>query len=226
MNKYFSTIKTIFLLAAIIALAGCSPQTGALSTPTVDSQVFASTVAAIQTEAAQTVYQTLTQSAALTPSATLPPPPTDTLQATNTPLPTAAPSNTPIPATATLATPATQVPTAIPTQGAYQCAITALKPASGTSFTKGADFDLNVTFKNIGSETWDDNSVDFTYLNGAKFQKKVNAIDLPANVDPGDSINLIVDMVANTETGTQNATWGLVHSGSSFCSVGIRVIVK
>ena len=225
MNQFISTIKILFLLAAIIALAGCSRQTGALSTPTADSQVFASTVAAIQTEAAQSVYAQLTQSAALTPSATLLPP-TDTPQVTDTPLPMVVPSNTPIPATATLSTPPTQVPTVIPTQGAYQCSITALKPASGTSLTKGTDFDLNATFKNTGSETWDDNSVDFAYLNGAKFQKKVDAIDLPANVDPGDSINLIVDMVANTETGTQNATWGLVHSGSSFCYVGIRVIVK
>jgi hypothetical protein len=226
MQRNLPTIKILFLLVTIIALAGCSPATGALSTPTLDPQVFASTVAAIQTKAAQSVYAQLTQSAALTPSATLPPPPTDTPQDTDTPLPTVAPTFAPIPATATLAIPPTQRPTASPTQGAYQCAITALKPASGTSLTKGNDFDLNVTFKNIGSETWDDNSVDFAYLNGAKFQKKVDAFDLPANVDPGDSINLIVDMVANTETGTQNATWGLVHSGSSFCSVGIRVIVK
>jgi hypothetical protein len=226
MKKSIPTIKTIFLLAAIITLAGCSPLTGVPGTPTFDSQVFASTVAAVQTEAVQSVYTQLTQSAALTPSATLPPPPTDTPRATNTSLPTVAPTIAPILPTATMAISPTQFPTATPTQGAYQCSITALNPPGGTSFTKGIDFDLNVTLKNIGSKTWDHNNIDFMYLSGAKFQKKVDALDLPEDVDPGDSINLIVDMVANTDTGTQNATWGLVRSGSTFCFVGIRVIVK
>jgi hypothetical protein len=226
MNRYISATKTIFLLAAILALAGCSLLTGETSTPTVDSQVFASTVAAVQTEAIQSVYTQLTQSAALTPSATLPPSPTDTPQATDTLLPVIEPSNTPIPATATKAIPATQFPTATPTQSAYQCSITALKPTNGTSVTKGSDFDLNVTLKNIGSETWDRNDIDFRYLSGAEFQKRGDVLDLPVSVDPDDSINLIVDMVADTDTGTQTATWGLVRSGSTFCSVGIRVIVK
>ena len=227
MRKSISTIKTIFLLVVIAALAGCGPLAGApSSTSTVDSQMITSTVAAIQTEAAQSVFATLTQEAALTPSATETPMPTDTPQVTDTPLPTLAPTLAPIPPTATVGIPPTQRPTASPTQGAYQCTITSLKPASGTSLNEGSDFDLNVTLKNIGSEKWDDNSIDFKYLSGAKFQDSADAVDLSAAVDPGDSITLIVDMVAKTGTGTQTATWGLVRSGASFCNVTITVNVK
>jgi hypothetical protein len=224
-------MKTLFvknwqavLLVTVLLLASCTPTAGGATpaAPTVDYQAITSTVAAIQTEAAQTVYAQLTQTAEAAPTATQPPPPTDTPLPTDTPVPTLAPV---IP-TATYAPPPTHRPTAVPTQGEYQCAITSLKPASGTSYSKGADFDLNVTLKNVGTETWDDNNVDFAYLSGAEFQKKADSIDLPNNVDPDDSINLIVDMVADAETGTQTATWGLVRSGVSFCAVTVSIVVK
>ena len=73
MHKLFSAIVRICLLSALMALAGCDlPALGnPVSTPT--ASVFINTVAAAKTEAVQSVYQTLTQAAVLTLSATPPP---------------------------------------------------------------------------------------------------------------------------------------------------------
>jgi hypothetical protein len=223
MNTRISIKWQAVLLAAVIALASCSPLRAEPATPTIDSQMITSTVAAVQTEAVQSAYDQLTQTAAAAPTDTPTPQATDTPLPTETPVPTQAPVILP---TATFAPPATQRPTSSPTQSAYQCSITSLKPAAGASINEGTDFDLNVTFKNIGTETWDDNAIDFKYLSGAKFQDSADAVDLSEAVSPDDSISLVVDMVAKTGTGTQSATWGLVRSGASFCNVTISINVK
>lgn len=230
MNKFIVLIKAIFLLAAVTALAGCSLTTSALSTPTADSQVFASTLAAARTEAVQSVvfastlaaakteavqsvYQTLTQ-AALTPSATLP-------------QPTAKKTRTKLPPTATKKPAATKKPTVSPTSGDYKCFITSEKPLSGDSITKGTNFDFKVTIRNDGTETWKPSTVDFIYLSGPKFQKTTNVVKLTADVLPGQSVNLSVDMAANSAKGTQNINWALEHgAGNFFCYAGITVMIK
>jgi hypothetical protein len=79
--------------------------------------------------------------------------------------------------------------------------VTALNPARNATITKGGDFDLNVTLKNIGISTWDANNIDFRYLSGAKFQESKDALDLPKEVKPGETVNFIIDMIANTDTG-------------------------
>jgi hypothetical protein len=212
-NPSFTILK-IVLLISLLSLLGCNAQPTAV--PTVDPKIFANTVSAARTEAVQTVYAMLTQSVTLTQTPTNTPMPTETMTITPVP-PTLVP-------TRTIA--ATQAPTAVPTQGAYQCSITTLSPQSGASLSNGADFDLSVTFKNIGTEKWSRDTIDFKYLSGAKFQKSADLIDLPADVAPGDSIKLIVDMTAKTGTGVQNTTWGLVHESATFCSVGVNVNVK
>jgi hypothetical protein len=223
MNTQLSTKWQALLLLAVLFLASCSSPLGAPpATPTVDAQAITSTVAAVQTEAVQTAYDELTQTAAAAPTDTPTPQPTDTPLPTETPVPTLAP----VLPTATFAPPPTQKPTSSPTQGAYQCSITSLSPAAGTSITKGSDFDLNVTLKNVGTSKWDDNNIDFKYISGSEFQKKTDAVDLSTTVAPDDTVNLIVDMVANTDTGTHSATWGLVQSGASFCNVTISINVK
>jgi hypothetical protein len=222
MKNPFSTILKTFLLLSLAALPGCNVP--AAPAPTMDPQIIASAVSAAQTAAVQAVYVQLTQSAALNPSATLPPPPTSTTRPTETA------TMTPVPPLPTL-TPTKKIvytpgPTFTPTQGAYQCTITTLKPEFGEVLANGVDFDLSVTLKNTGEKPWSSNSIDFRYLSGAKFQKSVDVIDLPSDVAPGDSVDLVIDMIAKTGTGIQNAAWGLVLSSTTFCPVEIHVNVK
>ena len=72
MKNLSSTIMKIFLLIALLTLLGCNAQATATPTiaapttvPTVDPQIFASTVSAARTEAVQTVYVQLTQAVQL-----------------------------------------------------------------------------------------------------------------------------------------------------------------
>ena len=222
MKNLPSTIAKIFLLISFISMLGCNalapaaPTTTASPTtaPTVDPLIFASTVSAARTESVATAYAQLTQAVTATPL------PSDTPQATDTS------TMTPVPPTPTATKTYLPLFTLTPTQGAYQCSITSLNPTSGASLTMGSDFDLNVTLKNTGTENWSTDNIDFKYLSGSKFQKKVDAINLPSNVDVGDSINLVVDMLANTDTGEHDASWGLVDGSTVFCTVNIRVNVK
>jgi len=223
MHKYFFVIIRFFVLSALLALAGCNlPAVGLprVSTPT--SSVFINTLAAAQTEAVQSVYQTLTQAAVLTPSATLPP-------LTATVQPAGSKSLTQNAPTATKKATATRKPAPSPTAtpSAYQCFITSLSPTSGTSITRGKNFDLKVTLKNDGSATWTPSTVDFTYLSGPKFQKTASTIDLTKDILPGQSVKLLVDMAATSDKGTQNINWALEQStGAYFCYVGITVKIK
>ncbi len=216
MKKLLSTIAKIFLCMSFLSLVGCNALATAAPTlaasptaaPTQDPQIFASTVSAARTEAVATAYAQLTEAVTATPL------PSDTPPATETS------TVTPVPPTATSTRVIVYAPTytLTPTEGPYQCSITSLSPKSGENLTQGVDFDLAVTLKNTGTKDWSTDTIDFRYLSGAKFQKKVNAIDLPENVDTGDSVDLVVDMVADTDTGTQDASWGLSY-GSTVLSV-------
>ena len=218
MHKLFSAIIRIFLLSALMSLVGCNLLTGGLHVSTPTSNVLIGTVAAAQTEAVQSVYKTLTQVAALTPSATFSP-------LTATSQPTVEKSNTQIASTATKKVAATKKPS--PTANAYKCFITSLSPTSGTSITKGKNFDLKVTFRNDGTATWKPATVDFIYLSGPKFQKTSNTIKLTKDVLPGQSVKLVVNMAATSARGTQSINWVLEQrTGAFFCYVGVTITIK
>lgn len=220
MSKHTNKVLLLALLASMLVLAGCAQATPTPE-PTVDEVAIAGTVAAIQTEAVMSAMQTMTQEAFLNPSATPTTPPT------NTPEPTATATNTPVPtAIPVLPTSTVALPTLTPTQSEWQCSITSLDPASGREMNSGEDFDLKVTLKNTGTKTWESSNTDFLYQSGAKFQKRVDVLDLESNVEPGKSVTFIVDMVANTGTGSQSAQWVLKGSGVVYCTVNINVRVK
>lgn len=220
MKQQTKKILQLALLASMFVLAGCAQATPTPE-PTVDAAAIASTVSVVQTEAVMAAMQTLTQEAFLNPSATPTTPPT------NTPEPTATATNTPLPtAIPVLPTSTAALPTLTPTQAAYQCSITSLSPSSGTVMDKGADFDFKVTLKNTGTKTWESSDTDFAYQSGAEFQSHVNVLDLEENVDPGESVSFIVDMTADTGTGSQSAQWALKGGGSVYCTVTINIKVE
>lgn len=235
MKKKSNFIKKIFPIILIFTIMGCNlpafmtPSTQ--PTPTVENIDFASTISAVQTESVGSVFQSLTLVAAQSPVGPATLRVTETPLATNTTVPSFTPpptitlkpaaTNTPVQPTVQVVY-VTKAPTYTPTQGAFQCKITSLNPTIGTNLTNGVDFDLRVTLKNVGTDTWDKDDIDFKYSSGAKFQQNVDAVDLPNNIDPDDDVSFIVDMAATTGTGTQSARWIL----GNFCTVFISVYVK
>jgi len=208
------------LLVILLSAAGCAQATPTPE-PTIDPAVIASTVSAIQTQAVFSAMQTMTQEAFLNPSATPTTAPTNTPEPTATNTPTAIPTAIPVLPTSTIV-----LPTLTPTQSAYQCSITSLSPASGTKLDNGADFDFKVTLKNTGKKTWNSSDTDFVFQSGAELQKKVDILDLGSDVEPGKEVTFIVDMVADTGTGTQTSTWALKGGGTTFCKVTISINVQ
>ena len=84
-----------------------------------------------------------------------------------------------------------------------------------------------MTLRNDGSATWKPATVDFVYLSGPKFQKNSSTIYLTKDILPGQSVKLLVDMVATSARGMQNINWALEQgSGAYFCYVGVTVKIK
>jgi hypothetical protein len=220
--------KLILLsLIGILVIASCTPQA---TVPTEDPLAATAAFQALQTQAMQNAQAELTQAALLNPSATptllptnTPETPTATPTATNTAVPPTAvpiivlPSATPIPYTAT--------PSATATRSDLNCTVTGFSPANGYKLKPGGDFDGRWTIKNTGSATWTTSGTDFAYASGTKFQSHVDVIDLPSEVSNGNSVELIIDMLAPTSTGSYTTTWVLRKDGTNFCYVSLSIVV-
>jgi len=111
--------------------------------------------------------------------------------------------------------------TPVPSVGS--CTVTTNVPGS---VNKSAEFDARWTIKNTGNTTWDMNSVDYKFLSGTEMHKRDNRFDLPNTVKPGQSITLIVDMVAPKYSGYYSTTWGIVSGNTTLCSLPAQIYVK
>ncbi len=234
MKTKYPTFRMIFLPLLILIIMGCNLPAAVTPTaaaqPTEDTSIFASTISAAQTQAVELAFQSLTQEAMSNPAATVTLRPTATSNFSPTPVASFTPPPTITPAPPITSVPVNQsapiivvtsAPSRTPTQGAYQCKITSLNPAYGTRLTRGVDFDLRVTLENTGTETWEAGDNDFSYISGAEFQTNIDAKDLNSDVDPDEDVSFVIDMVADTGTGTQSARWRL----GDFCTVFISVYV-
>ncbi len=106
-----------------------------------------------------------------------------------------------------------------------ECALVSMSPAS---VSRGSEFDAVFTIKNNSGETWNAKTIDVKMTDGKDFLKRDNRIsqipaasyiDLPKNVDPGDSITLIYDMIASDEGGNHELTLEFIRDGGVYCTV-------
>lgn len=117
----------------------------------------------------------------------------------------------------------TTTPTVTPvTYG--DCQIISVVPT--TSMKTSADFDAIWTIKNISSRTWNNHEIDYRYLSGTKMHKYTQPYDLPAMVKPGETVKLLVDMVAPNKTGTYTTEFELRGDLGRLCSLPLTVVIK
>jgi hypothetical protein len=219
MNK---KMYLLFLCLLMMALSAC--QGDSVPTPTVDP-------GQMETQVAEQVAVQLTEIALTQPTATpLPtavpatevPSPTSTLPPTEA-LPTSeAASPTPMPPTPSN-TP--NVPTATATPSPFACQITKQKPENGKLFKPGDNFDAVWTVENTGTAAWDSTEVDYRYDSGDEFHQH-DVYDLPTTVEPGESIDIIVDMLAPDDEGEYDTTWVLHRGGQLICTMEIEIEVE
>ena len=169
----------------------------------------------INTQVAQTIMADLTQtevettpeSTAAPPSVTLPP------TATGTQLPTA--TSTPIPPTAT-PLPPTPTPTAIPCN--WIQFIDDVTVQDGTVFPPNNMFTKTWRLKNIGLCTWTRDYM-LVFDSGERMDGPA-AVQIGENVDPGDTVDISVELISPKAAGKYRGNWLLSTPGGQEFGLG------
>ena len=198
------TRKLMLIILTAIFLSACGSNAEAV--PTIDSNM-------LMTEVAATIIAENTQAALLTPSATMPPPPT----ATTLPLPTQ-----PIPSTPSTANPAAlpTVPGGISPDNATWIADVTVP--DGTVFWQGERFTKTWRIENSGTTTWDSG---YTLIFWDSFptgfydfvDEEYRAVSITNVVEPTNQIEISIRMAAPDTLGKYQFYWKLVNEdGQTF----------
>ena len=211
MSRY--SLRTILALLAIMLLVG------ACNLPSVNNPA-PNDIGAINTLAAQTVIAQLTQMVQATqtpgsdsqgslPTSTQAAPSTELPSPTPTPTATATniPTNTPVPPTATAR------PTATPVPCNWALFIKDVTVPDNTTFSPGESFTKTWRLKNIGSCAWT-TGYSMVFLNGVSMNG--TTVTMPHKVNPGETVDLSVDLVAPNQTGTYRGNWMLRNKDGRF----------
>ena len=210
----------ILFLSVILILVACELPAFSVS-PAVTSLP-----SALETSIAQTVAVAQSQTALFLPSPTRTP--TETL------LPISTSTETPTP-TATIVflfPTSTFTRTITPTDNGLSnanddpaCRLISRDPANNQVLKPQTDFDARWVIENTSGSLWNEDNVDYIYYSGTKMHKE-SAYDLPQNVDVGESVTIIVDMIAPKKAGTYSTTWTLRSRQTEFCKLRISIVVK
>ncbi len=131
---------------------------------------------------------------------------------------------TPI-STATKTFPTLSVPTAANTAApVYYCNAAAfisdISVADGTLIGAGQDFTKTWRVQNVGTCSWSD-SYSLVFVSGDRMGAP-HAVDVPATVNPGQSINLSVDLSAPDEGGEYKGYWKLRDPAGVLFGIGAQ----
>ncbi len=198
----YLTIGGVIAALLCLTLVGCNMPASASGTPTLNV-----------TQAYQTVEAKLTEAVAQTPLASNTPAPTDSGVATATPtaetvVTTSEPTATPPPVTGpgsncAQASPGFPIDVSIPDD-------TELDP--GETFTK------TWRLENAGACTWTP-AFDLVWFSGEKMGAP-DSVPLGTSVEPGQTVELSVDMVAPAEAGTYQSNWKLRDEAGALFGIG------
>ncbi len=216
-------LPTILLLAAVLLAACNAVGTGQPPAPTQD---ISKTLDAVREEAVQTALAEIDSR----PTATLPPaPPTLAPSATPMDTPTLVPSSTPAdtlpaPTNTRAASSGGVVATAVPAD--YDCSVSNTSPVYLAEFAPRGEMDGKWTVKNTGKQTWGSSDIDVKFVGGTDMKQYGDTYNLSKSVAPGESIDIVVDLLAPAEPGTYRTTWGLVRGSTTFCTFNLTIRVK
>ncbi len=210
-----SKTKYMFWVIALTTVMACVPTLAAPVVSTLDPNAVVTYIAETANAASTATARAIPT---FTPTITFTPTP----RATSTTEPTATATIIFILASPTPLAP----PTTASSDKNYACQVLSMTPANGTTFPSRTDFDAKWKVLNIGKRLWDKGSVGYLYLSGDKFHK-VAGYDMPKAVKPGESIDLIVDMLAPKDPGTYTTNWTMQVNGvNNFCPMSLTINVK
>ena len=112
----------------------------------------------------------------------------------------------------------------IPVTSSGSCQLVSSTPTGTVGV--GADLDVSWTIKNTSNRTWEIASVDYAYVSGSKFHKRGDRYDFTQAVKPGETVKLIVDVVAPNTTGNYTTNWAVIEGGNTLCSLSYTLRVR
>lgn len=204
--------RTLSLVAAIVLTLACVPTLGPAPAPIPTFDPNAPLTAIV-----------LTAGAAATQTAINAPP-----TATSTPLPTNTPSPTPTATPTflflvpTLSIPPTQIPLGV-SQKEFDCQVLSTEPKGLVAAS--SRFIGKWIIANIGTNTWLSDNVDYRYFEGDKIHLQ-SIYDFPANVQPGATVEVTVDMQAPSTPGEYITVWQMKSSNRLICTMELKITVN
>jgi len=109
--------------------------------------------------------------------------------------------------------------------GTIKCAVVGQSPPDGTAFKPRKKFTVTWTIKNIGTAAWRKHTIDIKYISGHKFDDR-GAYDMNFIVDPGETIDVHIEMYAPKEPGNYEATWAVGLNKGGLCKMTLSIVVK
>lgn len=196
----------VMLIAVGVLLSGCAAAAGEAQNQGIVATYVQGTLMALGTQEALASQIAQTQAAESMPTQT------PTLTMTVAP-PTETPTAT-LPPTAT----ATSAPTATPIPGDWAGFIKDVSAPDGTRMDPDESFTKTWRLKNIGSQRWT-KQYELVFISGDRMGGK-KAIPLLRAVDPGETVDLSVDMIAPLSPGRYKGFWALRDENGRTFGIG------
>ena len=108
------------------------------------------------------------------------------------------------------------------------CVLVSQSPADGTVYPAGTGLSTTWVLQNTGAEKWDQGEVDVRYIGAAAnipLHQGSDVYDLAASVEPGDTYNFSVSMIAPYETGIYGELWEIAQGSQQFCQFYVYIAV-
>ena len=201
------TVYPVLLIGISILLAACLP--GMPVPATGDGLVETAAAATVEVMLTQAGFKTLIAQATQIPDVTATPFPTATLAPTQTPIPpTFTPTASPIPPT----------PTNTPIPCDWVSFVSDVTVPDGSEYNPGVSFVKTWRLKNIGSCAWT-TDYDLVFQTGHAMNGPV-AVALPKRVNPGETVDISVTLVAPDSEGDYTGNWMLRNASNAVFGLG------
>ena len=204
---------------------------GPISSPDPDTvqSIIVNTAAAAQTQtaavASPTSSPTYTPTVTPLPTGTMPPTPELFVYSTSTP-PVLLGSGDDANGIGEILPTATKGPEIHNYKGTLDCAWVGQSPSDGTVFKPRQKFTVVWTIKNTGTAAWKRHTIDYRYLGGDKFHDKKSRYDMNYILDPGETIDIKVDMHAPKTSGSYETTWVVGLNTEVLCKMTLAIVVR
>jgi hypothetical protein len=112
--------------------------------------------------------------------------------------------------------------------GMTGCTLVSQSPVDGTVYPAGSGFSTTWVLQNTSAEKWDPNEVDVRYVGAAAnvpLHQGSDVYDLTATVQPGNTYNFTVSMIAPFDPGTYGEVWEVARGSQLYCQFYVYISV-